>query len=84
MFYNNNFINVDHDYSHEIKKYLLLVRKVMTNLDSILKRRDISLPTKSIVKAGVFSIVMYRCEHWAIKKAIKELMLLNYGVGQDS
>ena len=60
MSYNNTFITVDHDYSHEIKRYLLLGRKVMTNLDSILKRRDIILPTKvHIVKAMVFLVVMY-------------------------
>ena len=61
---------MDHDYSHEIKRYLLLGRKVMTNLDSILKRRDITLPTKAhLVKAIVFPIVMYGCESLTIKKA---------------
>ena len=63
-------ITADDDYSHEIKGCLLLVRKVMTNLDSILKSRDITLPTKvHLVKAMVFPIVMYGCESWTIKKA---------------
>ena len=61
---------VDSDYSHRIKRQLLHRRKVMTNLDSILKSRDITLPTTfHIVKAMVFLIVMYRCESWTIKKA---------------
>ena len=63
-------ITVDGDCSHEIKRCLLLGRKVMTNLDSILKSRDITLPTKvHLVKAMVFPIVMYECESWTIKKA---------------
>ena len=63
-------ITADGDCSHEIKICLLLVRKVMTNLDSLLKRRDIALPTKVCpVKAMVFPMVMYRCESWTIKKA---------------
>ena len=63
-------INADGDCSHEIKKLLLLGRKVMTNLDSILKSRDITLPTKGhLVKAMVFPVVMYVCESWTIKKA---------------
>ena len=63
-------ITVDDDCSHEIKRRLLLGRKVMTNLDSILKSRDITLPTKfHLVKATVFPVVMYRCESWTIKKA---------------
>ena len=63
-------ITADGDCSHEIKKRLLLGRKVMTNLDSILKSRDITLPTKvRLVKAMVFPIVMYGCESWTIKKA---------------
>ena len=63
-------IIADGDYSHEIKRCLLLGRKVMTNLDSILKSRDITLPTKvCLVKAMVFSVVMYGCESWTIKKA---------------
>ena len=60
----------DSDCSHEVKRHLLLGRKVMTNLDSILKSRDISLLTKAhIVKAMVFPVVIYRCENWTIKKA---------------
>ena len=63
-------ITVDGDYSHEIKRYLLLERKAMTNLDSILKSRDITLPTKiHLVKAMVFPVVMYGYERWTIKKA---------------
>ena len=63
-------ITVDSDCSHEIKRHLLFRRKVMTNLDSILKSRDITLPTKvRLVKAMVFPVVMYRCESWTIKKA---------------
>ena len=63
-------ITVDGDCSHEIKKRLLLGRKVMTNLDSILKSRDITLPTKvHLVKAMVFPVVMYGCESWTVKKA---------------
>ena len=63
-------ITADGDCSHETKRHLLLGRKVMTNLDSILKRRDITLPTKvCLVKAIVFPLVMYRCESWTVKKA---------------
>ena len=63
-------ITVDSDCSHEIKRRLLLGRKVMTNLDSILKRRDIALPTKvCLVKAMAFPVVMYGCESWTVKKA---------------
>ena len=63
-------ITADSDCSHEIKRCLLLVRKVMTNLDSILKSRDITLPTKvHLVKAMVFPVIMYGCESWTIKKA---------------
>ena len=63
-------ITEDGDYSHEIKRHLLFGRKVMTNLDSILKSRDITLPTKfHLVKALVFPVVMYGCESWTIKKA---------------
>ena len=74
------------DCSHEIKRRFLLERKAMTNLDSILKSRDITLPTTvCLVKAMVFPVVMYGCESWTIKKAEhEELMLLNYGVGEDS
>jgi len=63
-------ITADGDCSHEIKRHLLLGRKVMTNLDSILKTRDITLPTKvCLVKAMVFPVVMYGCESWTVKKA---------------
>ena len=63
-------ITEDGDCSHEIKRCLLLGRKLMTNLDSIFKSRDISLPTKvCLVKAMVFSVVMYGCESWTVKKA---------------
>ena len=79
-------ITVDSDHSHDIKRRLLLERKAMTNLDSILKSRDITLPTKvRLVKAMVFPVVMYGRESWTIKKAdSEELMLLNCGVGKDS
>ena len=63
-------ITEDGDCSHEIKGHLLLVRKVMTNLDSIFRRRDITLPTKvCLVKAMVFPVVIYGCESWTVKKA---------------
>ena len=63
-------MTADGDCSHEIKRHLLLGRKVMTNLDNILKSRDITLPTKvRLVKAMVFLVVMYRCESWTVKKA---------------
>ena len=63
-------ITEDGDYSHEIKRHLLLERKVMTSLDNILKSRDITLPTKAhLVKAMVFPVVMYGCESWTVKKA---------------
>ena len=75
-------ITVDVDFRHKIKRFLLLVRKTMTNLDSILKSRDIVLPTKvHLVKGIVFPVVMYRCEIWTIRRlSIKELMLFNRGV----
>ena len=78
-------ITTDGDCSHEIKRCLLLGRKVMTNLDSILKSRDITLPKKvCLVKAMVFPVVMHGWESWTIKKAKhQELMLLNCGVGED-
>ena len=63
-------ITADCDFSHKIKRYLLLGRKTMTNLDSILKNRDITLSTKvHLVKAMVFPVIMYGCENWTIKKA---------------
>ena len=79
-------ITADGDCGHEIKRHLLFERKVMTNLDSILKSRDITLPAKvHLVKAMVFPVVMYGCESWTVKKAeLEELMLLNCGVGEDS
>ena len=79
-------ITADCDCSHEIKRRLLLERKAMTNLDSIFKSRDITLPTKvRIGEAMVFPVVMYGCESGSIKKlSAKELMLLNCGVGEDS
>ena len=77
-------ITADGNCSHEIKRRLLLERKVMTNLDSILKSRDITLATKvRLVKAIVFPVVIYGCESWTVKK-VEELMLLNCGVGEDS
>ena len=82
----NSKITADGDWSHEIKRHLFLGRKAMTNLDSILKRRDITLPANvHLVKAVVFPVVMYGYGIWTIKKAsTKELMLLNCGVGEDS
>ena len=79
-------ITADGDSSHEIKRRLLLGRKIMTNIDSILKSRDITLPTKvHLVKAMAFPVVMYGCENWTIKKlSTEELMLLNCGAGQGS
>ena len=76
-------ITADGDCSHEIKKRLLLGRKVIINLDSIFKSRDITLPTKvHLVKAMVFPVVMYGCESWTV--STEELMLLNCVVGEDS
>ena len=79
-------ITADGDCSHEIKRHFLLGRKAMTNLDGILKSRDITLLTEvHIVKAMVFPVVMYGCESWTIKKLrIEELILFNCGVGEDS
>ena len=79
-------ITVDGCCSHEIKRHLLLGRKAMTNLDSILKSRDITLPTKvCLVKAMVFPGVMYGCKSWTIKKAeCRRTELLNCSVGEDS
>ena len=86
LFLGGSKITADGDCSHEIKRRLLLGRKVMTNLDSILKNRDITLPTKvCLVKVMVFPVLMYGCESWTMKKAdYEELMLLNCGVGEDS
>ena len=70
-----NFITADGDCSHEIKRHFLLGRKVMTNLDSILKSRDITLPTKALlVRATVFPVVLYGCESWIIKKAERQII----------
>ena len=70
LYFSSSKITVDGDCSHEIKKHLLLGRKVMTTLDSILKSRDVSLPTKvRLVKAMVFPVVMCGCESWTIKEA---------------
>ena len=86
LYFGGSKITADGDYSHEIKRRLLLGRKVMTNLDSILKSKDITLPAKvRLVKAMVFPVVMYGCESWTVKKAERRrLMLLNCGVGEDS
>ena len=73
IFFGGSKITADGDCSHEIKRHLLLVRKVMTNLDSILKSRDITLPTKvRLVRAMVFPAVMYGCESWTVKKAERQ------------
>ena len=79
-------ITSDGDWSHEIKRHLLLGRKIMTNLDSIFKSRDITLPTKvHLVKDMVFSVVIYGCESWLWRRmSTEELMLLNCGVGEAS
>ena len=77
-------LTADSDCSHDVKRHLILGRKVMTNLDSILKSRGITLPAKVLVKAMVFPVVMYGCESWTIKLSAEELMLLNCGVGEDS
>ena len=78
-------ITANGDCSPEIKRSLLLGRKAMTNLDSILKSRDITLPTKvRLVKGMFFPMVVYGCESWTIKLSAKELMLLDCGVGEDS
>ena len=70
LFWGGSKITADGDCSHEIKRHLLLGRKVRTNLDSILKSRDITLPTKvHLVKAMIFPVVMYGCESWTVKKA---------------
>ena len=79
-------ITADGDCSHKIKRRLLLGRKVMTNLDSILKSRDITLSTKvCLVKAMVFPVVMYGCESWTIRKAeCQRIDAFERGVGEDS
>ena len=79
-------ITADGDCSHEIKRQLLLGRKVMTNLDSVLKSRDITLPTKAhLVKAMAFPVVMYGCESWTVKKAKHQRTdAFDCGVGENS
>ena len=79
-------ITADGDCSHEVKRHLVLGRKVMTNLGSMLKSRDIILPTKvHLVKAVIFPVVMYGCESWTVKKAeCEKLMLVKCGVGENS
>ena len=86
FFFLGSKITADGDCSNEIKRCLLLGRKAMTNLDSVLKSIDITLLTMvHLVKAMVFPVVMYACYSWTIKKAVtEELMLLNCGVGEDS
>ena len=86
LFLGDSKITGDGDCSHEIKRRLLLGRKAMTSLDSILKSRDITFPTKvCLVKAMVFPMVMYGCESWAIKEAeCQIIMLSNCGAGEDS
>ena len=80
-------ITMDSDCSQEIRRHWLLGRKAMTNLDSVVKSRDITSPTVvGIVKAMVFPVVVYRCESWTVKRRLsaKELMLLNCDAGEDS
>ena len=86
FFFLGSRITADDDCSHEIKRCLLLGRKVMTNLDSILKSREITLPIKvCLVKAMFFPAVIYGCESWTIKKAeCQRIDALNCGVGEDS
>ena len=86
FFFLGSQITANGNYSHEIKRSLLLGGKARTNLDSILKSRDITFLTKvHIVKAVVFPVVMYRCENWTKRRlSIKELILLNCSVGEDS
>ena len=86
LIFGGSKITADRDCSHEIKRRLLLGRKVMTNLDSILKSRDITSPTKvHLVKAMVFPVVMYGCESWSVKKAEHQRIdAFELGVGEDS
>ena len=86
IYYRGQEITADGDCSHEIKRCLLLGRKVMTNIDSILKSRDITLPRKFyLVRAMLFPVVKYGCESWTVKKAEhRRIDVLNYGVGEDS
>ena len=85
LYFLHSKITSDGDCSHEGKRCLFLARKTMTNLDSILKSRDITLPTKlHLIKAMVLPVVMYRCGSWTIRQWSAELMLLNCDVGEDS
>ena len=86
LIFGGSKITADGDCSHEIKRCLLLGRKVMTNLDNILKSKDNTFLTKvHLVKAMVFPVAMYGCKSWTIKKAEHQrMMLLNCGVGEDS
>ena len=85
LFFFGSKITADGDSSHEIKRLFLLGRKVMTNLDSILKSRDITLPAKvHLIKAMVFPVVMYECESWTTNKAeCRRMLFLNCGGGED-
>ena len=86
LFIGGSKITADGDCSHDIKRHLLLGKNVMPNLDSILKSRDMTLPTKvRLVKAIIFPVVVYGWESWIIKKvSTEELLLLSCGVGEDS
>ena len=86
LYFLGSKITADGDYNHEIKRCLLLGIKVMNNLNSLLKSRDITLPTKvHLVKTMVFPVVMYGCESWTVRRlSAEELILLNCGVGEDS
>ena len=86
LIFGGSEITADGDCSHEIKRYLLLGRKVMTNLDSILESRDVTLSTKvCLVKAMVFPVVMNGCECWTVKKAeCQRIDAFNCGIGEDS
>ena len=85
LYFGGSKITADSDCSHAIKRRLFLERKAMTNLDSILKSRDITLLMKArLVKAKVFPVVLHGCERWNIKLSTEKLMLLNCGEGEDS
>ena len=86
LYFGGSKITADGDCSHKIKRHLFLGRKAITNLDSVLKSRDITLPTKvCMVKAMVFPVVMYGCESWTQRRMnTRELVLLNCGAGEDS
>ena len=84
LYFLSSKITADGDCSREIKRRLLLGRKAMTNLESLLRSRDITMPKVHLVKAMIFPVVMYGCESWTIKLSSKKLMLLNSSVGEDS